>query len=41
MRITRTLPFLLMGIVLLSPVQAQKKLTVAEAKEHFEENATR
>jgi len=40
MRRTRTLPFLLTVIALLSPVQAQKKLTASEAKEHFGENAT-
>jgi hypothetical protein len=40
MRTTRTLSLLLIGIVLLSPAQAQKKLTTAEAKEHFGENAT-
>jgi hypothetical protein len=37
---TRTLLALLVGTVLLSSVQAQKKLTAAEAKEHFGENAT-
>jgi hypothetical protein len=40
MRTTKTLLLLLIGIVLLSPVQAQKKLSAAEAKEHFGENAT-
>jgi len=30
----------MIGIALLSPAQAQKKLTAAEAKEHFYENAT-
>jgi hypothetical protein len=37
---TRTLLALLVGTVLLSSVQAQKKLTAAEAKEHFGESAT-
>jgi len=40
MRKTRTLVFLLVGIALLSPVQAQKKLSASEAKEHYGENAT-
>ena len=40
MRKTRTLVFLLVGIALVSPVQAQKKLTAAEAKEHIGDNAT-
>ena len=40
MRRTKTLPFLLTVITLLSPVHAQKKLTASEAKEHFGENAT-
>jgi hypothetical protein len=40
MRTTRTLLFLLIGAVLLSPIRAQKKLMAAEAKEHFGENAT-
>jgi DNA/RNA endonuclease YhcR with UshA esterase domain len=40
MRTTRLLLAVLIGIVLLSPVQAQKKLTASEAKEHFGENAT-
>jgi hypothetical protein len=40
MRTTRLLLTILTGIVLLSPLQAQKKLTAAEAKEHFGETAT-
>src|ERR1700676_3798045 len=40
MRKARTLAFLLVGIALLLPVQAQKKLSASEAKEHFGENAT-
>jgi hypothetical protein len=40
MRTTRTLLFLLIGTVFLSPAQAQKKLAASEAKEHFGENAT-
>jgi hypothetical protein len=40
MRTTRLLLTALIGIVLLSPVQAQKKLTASEAKEHFGETAT-
>src|SRR5580700_7113349 len=40
MRTARTLLALLVGTVLLSSVQAQKKLTAAEAKEHFGESAT-
>jgi hypothetical protein len=40
MRTTRMLLAALIGIVLLSPVQAQKKLTAAEAKVHFGDNAT-
>jgi len=39
-RKARTLAFLLVGIALLLPVQAQKKLTPAEAKEHIGDNAT-
>jgi hypothetical protein len=39
MRRTSTLLFLLVGIVLLSPVQAQKELTAAEAKDHLDETA--
>jgi DNA/RNA endonuclease YhcR with UshA esterase domain len=30
----------LVAVVLLSPIQAQKKLTASEAKEHYGENAT-
>jgi DNA/RNA endonuclease YhcR with UshA esterase domain len=37
---TRTLLTLLVAVVLLSPIQAQKKLTASEAKEHYGENAT-
>jgi micrococcal nuclease len=40
MRRSRTLFLLLIAIVLLSPVQAQKKLSASEAKEHYGENAT-
>jgi hypothetical protein len=40
MRTTRTLLLLLIGTVLVSPIQAQKKLTANEAKEHFGETAT-
>jgi micrococcal nuclease len=40
MRTTRLLLTTLIGIVLLSPVQAQKKLTATEAKEHIGDNAT-
>jgi hypothetical protein len=40
MRRARTLLFLLVGIALLSPVHAQKKLTAVEAKEHIGETAT-
>jgi DNA/RNA endonuclease YhcR with UshA esterase domain len=40
MRATRTLLLLLIGTVLVLPVQAQKKLAPAEAKEHFGETAT-
>ena len=40
MRTTKTLFFVLICTVFLSPVQAQKKLTASEAKEHFGENAT-
>jgi len=40
MRTTRMLLTAVIGIVLLSPVQAQKKLTAAEAKEHIGETAT-
>lgn len=40
MRTNRTLLALVIGVFLLPPVQAQKKLTVAEAKEHFGETAT-
>jgi hypothetical protein len=40
MRATRTLLLLLIGTILASPVQAQKKLTASEAKEHFGETAT-
>jgi hypothetical protein len=40
MRTTGTLLFLLMGTVLVLPVQAQKKLTAAEAKDHVGEPAT-
>jgi hypothetical protein len=40
MRTTRTLLWLLIGTVLVSPAQAQKKLTANEAKEHFGETAT-
>jgi DNA/RNA endonuclease YhcR with UshA esterase domain len=40
MRITRTLLLVLIGLVASSPVDAQKKLTASEAKEHFGENAT-
>jgi hypothetical protein len=37
---TRMLLTALIGIILWSPVHAQKKLTAAEAKEHFGDNAT-
>ena len=40
MKATRTLLTLLIGIILLSPALAQKKLAAAEAKEHFGETAT-
>jgi hypothetical protein len=40
MRTTRMLLTALIGIVLLTPVQAQKKLSASDAKEHFGENAT-
>jgi DNA/RNA endonuclease YhcR with UshA esterase domain len=40
MRATKALLSPLIGVVLLSPVQAQKKLTVVEAKEHFGKTAT-
>jgi DNA/RNA endonuclease YhcR with UshA esterase domain len=40
MRTTRTLLWLLIGTVLVSPIQAQKKLTASEAKDHFGETAT-
>jgi len=40
MRTTRTLLLLLISTVLVLPVHAQKKLTPAEAKEHFGETAT-
>jgi DNA/RNA endonuclease YhcR with UshA esterase domain len=40
MRTTRTLLWLLIGTVLVSPAQAQKRLTANEAKEHFGETAT-
>jgi len=40
MRRARTLIAVLFGIMLLSPVHAQKKLTAVEAKEHFGETAT-
>lgn len=40
MRTTRILLTTLIGIALLSPIQAQKKLTAAEAKEHIGDNAT-
>lgn len=40
MRTTKTLRLVLMGIVLLSPVQAQKKLSSSEAKDHYAETAT-
>jgi hypothetical protein len=39
-RTTRMLIAALIGVVLLSPVQAQKKLSASEAKNHFGENAT-
>jgi hypothetical protein len=40
MRTTRILFAALIGIILLSPAQAQKKLSASEAKEHFGESAT-
>src|SRR5437016_8963382 len=40
MRITRTLALLLIGTVRVLPVQAQRKLTAAEAKDHVGETAT-
>jgi hypothetical protein len=40
MRTTKALLSALIGIILLSPVQAQKKLSASEAKEHFGEIAT-
>lgn len=40
MRTTRTLLLVLIGVVLLSPAQAQKKLTASEAKEHYGETTT-
>lgn len=40
MRTTRILLALFLGTVALSSVQAQKKLTVSEAKEHYGETAT-
>jgi hypothetical protein len=40
MRTTKLLLTAVIGIVLLSPVHAQKKFTAVEAKEHFGENAT-
>lgn len=40
MKTTRLLLTAVIGVVLLSPVQAQKKLTASEAKEHFGETAT-
>lgn len=39
-RTTRTLLALLIGTILLSPVQAQKKLSASEAKEHYGQNST-
>ena len=40
LRRTRTLLFLLLVVALLSPVQAQKKLSASEAKEHYGETVT-
>jgi hypothetical protein len=40
MRTIRLLLTTLIGVVLLSPVQAQKKLSASEAKEHLGETAT-
>lgn len=40
MRTPRTLLLLLASVLLLVPVQAQRKLTASEAKEHYGENAT-
>lgn len=40
MRTTKTGLALIIGVVLLSPIQAQKKLTASEAKEHYGETAT-
>jgi DNA/RNA endonuclease YhcR with UshA esterase domain len=40
MKTTKALLSLFIGVVLLSPVQAQKKLTSAEAKDHIGETAT-
>jgi DNA/RNA endonuclease YhcR with UshA esterase domain len=40
MKTTKVLLLLLTGILLLSPVQAQKKLTASEAKDHIGETAT-
>jgi hypothetical protein len=40
MKTARTLLLLMIGAVLVLPVRAQKKLTPAEAKEHFGESAT-
>ena len=40
MRTTRMLLTALLGMVLLTPLQAQKKLSASDAKEHFGENAT-
>lgn len=40
MKTIRTLLLMLLGVILLSPAQAQKKITPSEAKEHYGENAT-
>ena len=40
MRTTKTLLALVIAIVLLSPVQAQKRLTASEAKDHYAEIVT-
>jgi hypothetical protein len=40
MRTAKTLLSVLVGVVLLSPVLAQKKLTPVEAKEHIGDSAT-
>jgi hypothetical protein len=40
MRTIRVVLTALIGVLLLSPVQAQKKLTAAEAKDHIRETAT-